>query len=807
LPSAVQRDRARLDRFLNEVKVALKVTHPNVCRVYDIGEVDGQHYISMEYVDGEDLASLLRRIGRLPQDKAVQLARQLCAGLAAAHEEGILHRDLKPANVMIDGRGRAKITDFGLASLAEGIEGDEVRAGTPQYMSPEQHAGKEVTARSDIYSLGLVLYELFTGKRAFEGKTPAEIARLQEHSVPTSPSSHVEGLDQTIERIILSCLESDSGQRPATALTVAAALPGGDPLAAALAAGETPTPGMIANAGDAKVLRPAVAFSCAAIILVSMAASIFFTVKYPIWDGLPGLVTMEKRPEVLAQDARAILEKLGHTEDAADHAFGFAVDNAYLGHVRNTDDSPGRWESLKSGRPPAVYFWYRQSPRPLKPRDWLNERVWKGDPEVWYSGEVTMDLDPSGRLRWLKIMPPQMDESEGPAPETDWSTLFTAAGLNEADFEPVQPVWLPYRYCDRRAAWEGSYPGDPEHPVRVEAGSYRGKPVFFTFVDAHTRPWQMEVYELPRGLLIWQTFGICMFIAMITAAVVLARRNLRLGRGDRRGATRLAVIAMIALALRWLFLADHVPDIQGEFHLLTQAMAFCMFVGGLSWLAYIAAEPYLRRRRSNTLVSWNRLLIGRFRDPLVGRELLIGSTAYWAYLILVLMPLELAPVWLGIGYPRPHWPATLEALLGGRHVAGTIIGDLLWPVPLAWILLFLLFFLRVVLRKQWIAYAAFTMIVAVPTTIMSEPPFLLFNLGYSLCMWMILLFLLSRIGFLSVYSFMATSFLLLDALGSPDWYLTTSAVFTAVALAIPAYGLFATLSGRQLLRDGVVPED
>jgi serine/threonine-protein kinase len=180
LPAPLERDQARLDRFLNEVKTGLKVSHPNVCRVHDIGEVDGQHYLSMEYIDGEDLASLLRRIERLPRTKAVQIARQLCAGLAAAHEQGVLHRDLKPANVMIDGRGKAKITDFGLASLAEAIEGDEVRAGTPQYMSPEQHAGREVTVRSDIYSLGLVLYELFTGKRAFDAATPADIKKLQE---------------------------------------------------------------------------------------------------------------------------------------------------------------------------------------------------------------------------------------------------------------------------------------------------------------------------------------------------------------------------------------------------------------------------------------------------------------------------------------------------------------------------------------------------------------------------------------------------------------------------------------------------
>ena len=124
----------------------------------------------MEYVDGEDLGSLLRRIGRLPADKALEIARKLCAGLAAAHEKGVLHRDLKPANVMLDGRGQVLLTDFGLAGLAGEIEGAEIRNGTPAYMAPEQLAGEEVTVRSDIYSLGLVLYEIFTGKLPFESR-------------------------------------------------------------------------------------------------------------------------------------------------------------------------------------------------------------------------------------------------------------------------------------------------------------------------------------------------------------------------------------------------------------------------------------------------------------------------------------------------------------------------------------------------------------------------------------------------------------------------------------------------------------
>ena len=158
LPEALQGDAERLERFYNEARTAREVSHPAVCRVHDIGDVDGHHFLSMEYVDGEDLASLVRRIGRLPGDKATDIARQICAGLAAAHAKGVLHRDLKPQNLMLDGRGKVRITDFGLAGLAETIQGDDVRSGTPAYMSPEQLAGREVTLRSDIYALGLVLY-------------------------------------------------------------------------------------------------------------------------------------------------------------------------------------------------------------------------------------------------------------------------------------------------------------------------------------------------------------------------------------------------------------------------------------------------------------------------------------------------------------------------------------------------------------------------------------------------------------------------------------------------------------------------
>ena len=181
LSQAAHTGEAALARFRNEVRIARQVSHPSVCRVYDIGVIEGLHFLSMEYVDGEDLASLLRRIGRLPPDKALEFTRRICAGLAAAHERGVLHRDLKPANIMIDGRGQVRITDFGLAALAAEVQAGDIRSGTPGYMSPEQKAGREVTTRSDLYSLGLVLHEMFTGKHYGESQSSPSDGRCCFH--------------------------------------------------------------------------------------------------------------------------------------------------------------------------------------------------------------------------------------------------------------------------------------------------------------------------------------------------------------------------------------------------------------------------------------------------------------------------------------------------------------------------------------------------------------------------------------------------------------------------------------------------
>src|ERR1700730_9301295 len=239
---------------------------------------------------------------------------------------GVLHRDLKPSNVMIDEHGNARITDFGLGGLAEELGADELAAGTPAYMAPEQLKGKEQTVRTDIYSLGLVLYELFTGKKAFEAATLGDLIKLRRSdTTPTTPTSIVKDLDPIIEKVIGRCIQKDPAQRPSSALQVAAALPGGDPLAAALAAGETPSPEMVAAAGATEGMRPVLAVILLAASVVGLILLLFASDRVKLHNIAP----LDNGPEVLATHARQVIRRLGYTEPYADEAFSFSLRGDY----------------------------------------------------------------------------------------------------------------------------------------------------------------------------------------------------------------------------------------------------------------------------------------------------------------------------------------------------------------------------------------------------------------------------------------------------------------------------------------------
>ncbi len=786
LPRELAKDAKRLEYFHQEVKLARQISHPNICRVYDIGEVNGQQFLSMEYIDGEDLKTLLHRIGRLPKDKGVQIARQLCSGLAAAHAKGVLHRDLKPANIMIDGQGQVRITDFGLATVSPNGENVIGMSGTPAYMAPEQLLSGQTNARTDIYSLGLILFEVFTGKPAHDANSLPELQQLHaDSSSALNASDIVEDIDPAVERAISRCLSTDPSMRPRSASELAASLPGGDPLAAALAAGETPHPEIVAMSGDSNPLPLKTALTLVGLLIAGLLITIVGQQKFDRINTIEPFLSAE----VLTYRAQNALEQLGCESHATTGDFAFGYDG---GETQRRNGEIAKRPGYEDW--PSLGFWYRETPTEFQ-SDTLGLSIYRDGPGVvdaWYpawslAGMQGVRLDNAARLRWFQANPPlelqEASDQELPA----WSEWFSEelVGFRLSDLEPVAPQVVPPVVYDHYQAWQGKWP-NTEQPLVVVAAAFQGRPVYFEILAEPNE----RVIEPTNARLRGAGYVMSLVVQwlMILAAGILVVRNVYLRRWDRRGVWRLAQVSFALFLFSMLISAHHVWSIW-EFGIWISCISRSLWSASLFGIYYAALEPAVRRYWPELLISWSRLLGGRMTDPKVGSDLLLGA----------LVGIGLSLCNLAYSLIRGD-DVTLHApgpLLGVMHSLGGAIG-LIW---LIWFILqaaFTLVVVSIVLRSK-IYGLGFGILFYGTVESLGEGTYYLWPIIF--VQVSLVVFAFARSGILSAMAAMFVYYLTFGifTIDPSRFYFASCMVNLAILLALTGFAFLAAVGGWQKL--------
>ncbi len=787
--------------LVGEVEVAQCVSHPNVCRVHELGQHGKHFFVSMEFIDGDSLRRILsRNVGALTSDEKLRIAHDLCAGLAAIHDQRILHRDLKPENVMLNSSGRAVITDFGIASYAGGVT--DPRSGTPAYLAPEIQAGELPTHSSDIYSLCLMLYELFTGRLPFEAKSAEKRLRLQKAGAPALPDP--DEIDPAIRKAIARGLAPAPEERFDSARELAAALPPRPEIAASAKSGRIVAPETLLVIPHTRLRRPiAWGLLAAALLLLPLAVMLGAAVQ-PIREVAEG-----EPPVVLVSRARDILRRLGFDSPPKDSLHGYAFEPLDAAH-RNASDSG----ALPQMSP--VRFWYRQSPEQLMPLGLGGPFSSYDDPPARNAGTVGVHLDPKGRLLRLDALPPGIDEWSVGAPdvEPDWEALFVAGGLELAEFRQVSPAWTPPAFADRRRAWVGSHPDWGNQPIRVEVATFRGLPVGFRVLAGAAPAPDAALSRRPRRLAS-ATSGLLValwFCAGLIAAVQFARRNLRRRTADRPAALRVAMAVFIARMLVWL-LGSRPFAVSPDIKLLQAGLARSLLAAALVWILYVALEPMVRSLWRERAASWVRLMYGRFRDALVGRDLLIGvvfglAALLWAQLYVVV------PGWLGFPTPGPGSQSNLlwqigqnnveilcESLGGNARALAMGIFTVVHAMIVALFGVIGIALLRLVLRRAWLSRTtAWLLLTFLTFPSDGYPAAAVIAAAISSALWLTVVI---RFGFLSAVTATVVAWLLSSLPMTPapgTWTTGISTSTLLITLAVTLWGFVAALQGRPLLR-------
>ncbi|MHB1699438.1 MAG: serine/threonine-protein kinase [Acidobacteriaceae bacterium] len=785
LPPAMSTDPAWLGRFLAEVRTAREVTHPNVCRVHDIVEIqgggtDGIHFLTMEYVDGENLSALLKRFGRLPTEKALQMARQITAGLAAAHARGVLHRDLKPANVMVDGRGQTKITDFGLAIIAmDSTRATEV-AGTPGFMAPELFTGGAATGRSDLYSLGLVLYELLTGKPAYKSKDPKT-----RKEAPVPLRRHSPKVPADVEHIVMKCLQQDPTQRPSSAAEVLKEFPLVDELEAAIARGETPSPDMLAAAATEEPLQLWKAWALLGVTLLGAFGCLLLS---------PRATLLGQRPPALSTDdmnhrAQEILRALGLPPTARASSSVF-VDNAPMAEYISEKTRNRDIHHAEQGSVLLTYRLYdKGSLLPIGLGS--SNQPTQTDPAMNRPGMISLDVDSNGNLIRLVNMPHQ-DETVDRASlrPTDYAAAFAAAGLDPRLMHPIPVDLTPPSACDEQREWEGIYPGHPETPIKFMAAAWYGKFVYLRVVT----PWNQPISVL-RSFYTATWGTMILYIGFFLTAFPLARRNLQSRRGDLQGATTLSLFIFSVLMLASVVGISLTNGSDPTFTWMLTKIAYGLLAAALTWLGYVAMEPFARKRVPRLLVSSTLLLQRRFTSPTLARDLLLGVSAgafvaCFEFTMTTLLRPHLPAIELWVGDP-----SLLDGVLRWADTLLSLAGQILVTVALV-----IPFFiaLRVFLKHTWLASVLLAALVLIGHVATNHAPI---NILVEAIWAVVLAFLVARVGMVAAATFVFIAEIFERTpwtmhLGS--WMFAPMAATLAVVLALALYSFYIAIGEQRL---------
>lgn len=809
----IMRDPQALRQLHSEVRLARHIAHPNVCRVYDIGETDGQHFLSMEYIDGEDLRSLLKRIGRLPTDKGIEIARQISAGLRTAHQQGILHRDLKPANIMIDGRGYARIADFGLAQLTDARH-SSVIAGTPAYMAPEQLLRGENSVQSDLYSLGLVLLEVFSGKPVFDTN---DLTKLKDLHRQFSPKTLTDKLTHEIDADFLQslnqCLACSPEQRPASVNSLLASMPGGDPLAATLASGQTPSPELLAATPlSSNGFNHAHAGICLAVLLVGIVMLLFVPIGR--LDGSIHSADFPLEPAILAHKSREIVAASGYfppqiSPEFSFEAFGFIANGEYRWNNATGDQQEDSQQNVSGAiadataaasngvplaervaprevleRPQSEYhFWYRLSQVPLVAERRLSTRVSFSDPPPFMPGMVQLRLDLQGRLVDYHANPIGMPKADGT--RIDYRELFTREriGMDFNEFEEVDFDWAPLTSYDAVTAWRQK--GTTQATgMQIMAAEFRGQLVACRIL------WPHEVAGLRSQIKPIMDSTRVAIVLLLGIAVFLAPLNWRSGRCDRKGAFRIAATSLVLTMLGWLFGATHSGFLAFESQTFLSGLQGAVFVAVMMWCFYLALEPFVRRFWPLALVTWTRLLRGNLRDAELGRDLLVGTSA----------AIGCAAIWKCwhqllelIGRPpQPFFGVDPDSILGPLQSLATVFDSVLFALTDGMFLLMFLFALRLPIKAKGIATVLFVGFFTLQFSLLSPDYFLM-----HLLFWGVAALLVTRFGLVALICFQFVRHIMEAYPIQADmtkWYAGYSLIPLLMVAAIGIYGYFSTVA-------------